>query len=363
MTDIGLWGEYRLLAGRFDVRAGLRYGHESFLGNSTWSPRISVAHDLPFGMTGTVGLNRYYGRSFLGYAIREQYPDNYTYQRTGRVAGAQRIFSENWTLSNTSKGTRYSDADLKTPYSDELTLALSGQLFGGEWRAKGILREGRDEFARSSSERLVYNPETGGTSTFTSYAVTNEGETSYQGLSLEYLRDFGRHTLSLSTNLSKTTTNAENYFETSDDDLFESEQVFYQGQVVSLLDILRENQRLDFASPFIVNASLSSSWWGGRLQTTLNGRFRDGFEQIGETGETTVVEGVRYDVWDVLEYDPSVTFNFNASLDIAKAGLGAATLDLRIDNVFDTIPNNNSVAIAQPYQLGRVMWVGLKVRY
>ena len=209
----------------------------------------------------------------------------------------------------------------------------------------------------------MYNPETGGTSTFTSYTVTNEGETSYQGLSLEYLRDFGRHTLSLSTNLSKTTSNAENYFETSDDDLFDSEQVFYQGQVVSLLDILRENQRLDFASPFIVNASLSSSWWGGRLQTTLNGRFRDGFEQIGDTGATQLVEGVRYDVWDVLEYDPSVTFNLNASLDIARAGLGSATLDLRVDNVFDTIPNNNSVSVAQPYQLGRVMWVGLKVRY
>lgn len=363
VADIGLWGEYRLLAGGFDVRAGLRFGYESFLGHSTWSPRISVAHDLPFGMTGTVGLNRYYGRSFLGYAIREQYPDNYTYQRTARVSGAQRIFSENWTLSSTSRGTRYSDADLKTPYSDELTLALSGQLFGGEWRARGILREGRDEFARSSSERLVYNPETGGTSTFTSYTVTNEGETAYQGLSLEYLRDFGRHTLSLSTNLSKTTTNAENYFETSDDDLFDSEQVFYQGQVISLLDILRENQRLDFASPFIVNASLSSSWWGGRLQTTLNGRFRDGFEQIGDTGTTQLVEGVRYDVWDVLEYDPSVTFNLNASLDIARAGLGSATLDLRVDNVFDTIPNNNSVSVAQPYQLGRVMWVGLKVRY
>lgn len=363
VTDIGLWAEYRRLTGGFDIRAGLRYGYESFLGNATWSPRLSVAHNLPLGMTATVGLNRYYGRSFLGYAIREQYPDNYTYQRTGRASGAQQIFSEDWALSNTSRGTRYSDADLKTPYSDELTVALSGQLFGGEWRARGILREGHDEFTRSSSERLVYHPETGGVSTFTSYTVTNGGETSYQGLSLEYLRGFGRHTLSLNTNLSKTTTNAENYFETSDDDQFESEQVFYRGQVISLLDILRENQRLDFASPFIVNASLSSSWWSGRLQTTLNGRFRDGFEQVGETGATEVVDGVRYDVWDVLEYDPSVTLNLNASLDIARTGLGSATLDLRIDNVFDTIPNNNSISVSQPYQLGRVMWLGLKVRY
>jgi hypothetical protein len=359
ITSMGQWIEWRGAVRGFEVRGGLRWDYESFLDNHNFSPRLSVARELPFGVTATLGLNRYYGRSFLGYAIRERYPDNFTERRNARLIGGRRVFGPNdWFLSNTSRSTRYSDADLNTPYSDEVTLALTGGLFGGEYRVKGVLREGRDEFSRSTSERLTYNPVTGGTSTFTSYTVTNEGETSYRGVSLEYLRDFGPHSAFVSTSFSETKTNAENYFETSDDDLFGSTFVVYEGQVVSLLDVLAENQRLDFASPFILNAGVNSSWLDGRLRTSLSARFRDGFDQIEDTGVNEVVGGQRYDVYGIVEFDPSVTANLNVQFDV-----GPATLDVRVDNVFDTIPNNNSTAVSQPYQLGRTAWLGLKVRY
>lgn len=363
LSSVTLWAEQTMLLRGFDVRLGLRYDHESFLDNHTLSPRLSISHGLPWGFTGILGVNRYYGRSFLGYAIREQYPDGYTYGRTAQVSGAKRIWSENWTLSSTSRATRYSGGDLNTPYSDELTLALSGRVLGGELRLRGVLREGRDEFARSASQRLSYDPVTGGTSLYTSYTVTNSGETDYQGGSLEYVRDFGRHTLSLSTNLSKTRSNAENYLETADDDLFGQTMVVYEGQVVSLLDVLDENQRLDFAAPFIANSSLNSVWWNDRIKTSVNARFRTGFEQIDETGETALIDGVRYDVYGVVEYDASITLNANASIDVFSGKTGSATLDVRVDNLLDAVPNNNSVSISQPYQLGRVVWVGLKYRY
>jgi hypothetical protein len=63
---VSLWGEYETELAGFRVRAGLRYDHESFLGNHNLAPRLSATRDLPWAMTVTGGLNRYYGRSFLG---------------------------------------------------------------------------------------------------------------------------------------------------------------------------------------------------------------------------------------------------------------------------------------------------------
>ena len=96
-----------------------------------------------------------------------------------------------------------------------------------------MLRESRDQFASSESVSEVYDVETGGTSTRRVYTVTNDGERSYRGLSLEYVREFGRdHALSFSTNWSHTDATNISYFDISDETEFEGEYVYYQGEVV-----------------------------------------------------------------------------------------------------------------------------------
>lgn len=359
-----LWGEQTVDVGGFTLRGGLRVENDSFLDNWNVSPRFSATHELPFGgVVMTLGANRYYNRSFLGYALREGTPGNYRYTRTATVSGSDRIWSDNWALTTHSNSTQYSDADLKTPYSDELTLAFQGPLFGGEYRVKGVARESKDEIARSAAKRVTYVNELGTTSTYTEYNATNDGESSYRGLSLEWKREWARHSLGFSTSFSETKTNTVDYFVQSDDELFESVLVYYKGEVRSLTSVLAENQREDYAAPLVVNADWGSVWWDGRVKVNVNARYRGDFEIIEDTGVNQSVNGTTYDVYGKVKYDPSVDFNLNATVDVVQNRWGTVTVDARINNLLDSIPYRNSVNISQPYQLGRTIWIGAKYKF
>ena len=132
----------------------------------------------------------------LAYALREQYPDNFIFRRTGTTSGGVTAYSDaDWYLYSTSHSLSYGNSGLKTPYSDELTGAVTGRLFGGTVRLKGILRWGEDEFSRSIGDRVTKTLENGNTSTYTLYTLTNNGSSRYSGVSLEWTRSFGRHSV------------------------------------------------------------------------------------------------------------------------------------------------------------------------
>lgn len=360
-----LWSEWQGDIAGFEVRGGLRYDHESFLKNHNFSPRLSVSRDLPLGLNLTLGANRYHGRSFLGYALRENYPDSYIYRRSPQVVGGQNLWSENWTLYSHSILPRYANADLKTPYADELTLALRGAppVIGGEFRMRAILRNGRNNFARSEEFRTNEPTETGGTATVRSYIITNDGRSSYRGLSLEYVRQLGKHSFSLSTNLSKTKSTAVDYFAMADETEFDGDYVSYQGEIVPLLQVIANNQREDYAAPLIINFDWSAHWFGNRLRTNLNARYRSGFERVDDTGVNIRVDGISYDIYDLIKFDDAVSFNLSAGLDVLKTRYGALTLDLRVNNLFNTVLESQYSSTSQPWQLGRNAWVSAKYSF
>ena len=367
-TDsLGLWAEYNFDWAGFMVRAGGRYDYESFLGNHNIAPRLSVSRDLPWaGINLTVGANRYYGRSFLGYALREGMGVTRGYTRTPTLVNGQRLWSDNWVLTSHSDTSRWSNLGLDTPYSDEFTIALNGPVawIGGEYRIKGIIRESRDQFASSVAETSFYDTETGTTARRTTRTITNDGERSYKGLSLEYVRDFGRnHTLSFSTNLSHTDATNISYFDLADETEFEGELVYYQGAVVPKLQALADNQLEDYANPFIINADWAARWFDGRLRTNVNARWRDSFERVADTLVNITIDGVRYDVFDKVEFDSSVDVNLSATVDLVKTQYGSALLDVRVNNLFNTVLDQDYSSGSQPYQLGRNVWLSLKYRY
>lgn len=360
-----LWGEWQGDLAGFEVRTGLRYDHESFLGNYNLAPRLSVSRDLPLGLNLTLGVNRYYGRSFLGYALRENYPDSYIYRRMPEVLNGQNLWSENWTLYSHSILPRYSNADLKTPHVDELTFALRGTppVIGGEFRLRAILRKGRNNFSRSEEAQTSEETEAGGTVTVRSYTITNDAKLSYRGLSLEYVRQLGRHSLSLSANLSKTKSTAVDYFAMADETEFGGEQVYYQGEIVPLLQITANNQREDYASPFIANFDWSAHWFNNRLRTNVNARYRSSFQRVDDTNQNVRIDGLNYDVYDRMIFGDTVSFNLSAALDVLKTSYGALTLDLRVNNLFNAVLENEYSSTSQPWQLGRNAWISAKYSF
>lgn len=364
LDSFNAWSEYNVTWNRFEVRAGLRYDYESFLGNHDVSPRLSVATALPWDTTLTLGANRYYSRSFLGYAMREKYPDNYVYQRTAAVSGGKQIYADDWTLSSYSKSTRYSDADLDTPYSDELTAAFTAPLPWGTLRLKGILRNNEDELTRSlTADSVTYvNPVTGRTTRFLDYKVSNDGHSRYRGLSAEWAGTWRNHSLAVNAAWSKTKSNSETYFDPADDQEAEDSFIYFNGQVTSEAEIISRNRRLDFNTPWTINAALTSRWWEDRITTVLQGRWKADFDRIQDSGANITVGGVSYDVWEQRHYKGWLDLGLNVQAKLVETDFGGLTAEARITNVLDALPNTETSA-SNPYQMGRSVWLGLTYTY
>lgn len=367
IDSYSLWGEYRVDLAGFDVRAGLRYDYESFLDNHNIAPRLSISRDLPWaGMNLTAGANRYYGRTFVGYALREGAGVIRRYTRSPIIANGQRQWTNNWVQTLHSDTSRYSGQGLDTPYSDELTVALRGPVawLGGRYSVRGILRESRDQFSRSARGTTTFVNELGATATRSLYQMTNDGERSYKGLSLEYTRPIGPdHSLTFSTNISHTDATNLSYFDMSDETELSGTFVYYKGEVVDILQALTDNQLENFASPLIINGDWNAKWWSGRIRTNMNVRYREGFTRVDDTGVNIRVNNVTYDVYDKVDFPASTDVNLSLTADVAKTSWGDVLLDVRVNNLLNTVLNDDYLSTAQPYQLGRNAWVSVKFRY
>lgn len=360
-------GEYDLTLGAFNLRAGLRYDHEDFLGNHVFSPRLSLSYDLPFGLTLTAGGNRYYGRSFLGYALREQYGVSRIYTRTPTISNGQYIWSDSWALSTHTESTRYSNIGLDTPYTDELTLALRGDVpgIGGEFRVRGVLRKSKNQFAASLAETEEFIKDTGQTATRRVYTITNDGTRDYKGLTVEYNRQLGQnHRLTLSTALSKTEASNISYFDPAEETEWGDALVYYKGEVMSLLQAISDNQVENYANPLVINADISSRWLDGRITTNINARWRDGFKRVEDSGvNTDLIDGVRYDIYDVVRYKSAVEVNLGINAEVVKTRYGSATVEVRANNIFNTATNRDYASTTNPWQLGRNFWLTLRLKH
>lgn len=362
-----LWAEYRTDVAGFDVRAGLRYDYESFLENHNLAPRLSVSRDLPWaGINVTAGANRYYGRSFVGYALREGAGVARRYTRLPIISDGQRQWTDNWSQTLHLDSNRYSGQGLETPYSDELTLAVRGPVawLGGSYRVRGVLRESRDQFSRSERGTETFVNDLGNTATRNIYVMTNDGERSYRGLSLEYTRPIGSdHTLTFSTNLSHTEASNISYFDMSDETELSGVMVYYKDEIVDVMRAIADNQLENFASPLIINADWGARWLGGRVRTNVNARYTDGFSRVDDSGANIRIDGVSYDVYEKLDYPSTVDVNLSLTADIARTNWGDVLLDVRVNNLFNTVLNDSYGSTSQPYQLGRNAWVSVKFRY
>ncbi|GAB5350030.1 TonB-dependent receptor plug domain-containing protein [Alteriqipengyuania sp. 357] len=365
LDSVGVWTEALLRIDALTLRGGVRYDYESFLGNHVFAPRLAASYRVPGSdVEISLGANRYYGRSMVTYAIREQVPDWSLWRRNGTATdGTLQYSDDDWYLYRVTSAVGYRDSDLDTPYSDELTAAVSGKVLGGTARLKGILRNGENEFARSPRRDDVVDNGDGTGTTYRFYEMTNAGTTRYRGVSLEWSRSFGRHAVVLSANYSKTKRTNPDYTANVDNVLFEDEPVLYQGEQYTTFDIRDMNQALNFASPILANATWSSSWLDARLKTNLSVHYRGSFDRIEDTGINEVIDGIRHDVYDLAHYPDSIDVDLNAQAEVVRSRYGTLILDARVTNLLDTVPATDYISTSNPYQLGRSAWVGAKFRF
>jgi hypothetical protein len=388
LTTFGLWSEMSkdfYLFERFELstRWGLRYDYDQFLGNHNLSPRFSTSIKLPFDAALTLGINRYYSRNMVAYKLRESYPDEFLYDRLPEISREftpdftgiieTRTYSDEWILREQNRSPRFSQSDLNTPYSDEISLALTIPLPVGQGRVKVMRRSNRDEFARQPGVTETFTAADGSIGTFTQYVVNNNGFTDYESLSLEWQGNWRSFVFDINATFSETKNGgATSFFSVvGDGDDSGDELVFYDGAVrpFNELTFIREN----FSTPAVVNLNITRGLFNDRLVTNLNFRYRASFESIEASlipnaegsallNEVVEVDGQTYEVYRDFNNPSILRLNANLRFNIYNGERGRLDMEVRIRNLTNDLPNT-SASTANPYQRGRSFWMEMKYRF
>ncbi|MGL5039067.1 MAG: TonB-dependent receptor plug domain-containing protein [Aeromonas sp.] len=353
------WAEYFRQLGPVELRVGGRVSHDDFLDNINVAPRVSANWAIFDETYLTLGANRYYAANMVGYAIRSQYPDNYLYRRT--VNSATGELGE-WALSSSNRSTDYGQGDLNTPYSDELTAALTFPApLDGHFRIKGVYRQNRDSFANTQMDKVSFEPENGGKPTSTlRYTLTNEGKSDYKGLALEWQGKVERHSFNANITWSETKTLGEgsSYFDYTDP----QDQVYYDGQVIGLDELYALNDRSNFAAP--IRAALGwTARWSDAFLTNASLNYRGGYDFLGDSGDDVLVGGTAFDRYEQINMGSFTTVNLNGRYQLPMWQQQQLSMDVRVTNLFNRIPEIASNSSSASYRLGRSVWLGLNYRY
>jgi hypothetical protein len=353
------WSDHgKILNMPWSYRAGTRYDYTDFLKNHDFAHRLTGSLTPLRWLTFRGGASRYYTRSLLAYKIREADPATSTYTRTGRNENGKLVFyAADWRLTTVSNPVRYASADLRTPYSDELSLGSTLDLgFLGTLDLTGLERRNRDEFSRSASTTIVIN----GVSQ-TGFKMTNAGFTNYRSASVEWRKSWSNHVFRLGGTFSKTETTTEEYFD-QDTEPTLNPIVSYNGNLVTRTSVSRI--RANFARPSYVNYSWSSVWFARRLNVDIFGRWTPPYTRLDQVGTNTItINGTRYDAFADTAIPAGLVTNLNVSWVALKTARGVVTLEAKVTNFLDRLPYAEGATNAAPYQEGRAIWAGIRYAY
>ena len=352
-----LWLEYLRPVGSWEFRGGARLSHDDFLENFNLAPRLTANWEFLEDTFLTLGANRYYAANMVGYAIRSQYPDSYTYRRSINTATGE---VGDWSLFSHARATDYGQGDLKTPYSDELTAALTFPApLDGHLRIKGIYRFNRDAFASTSKITEQFDSDTGKTLSTTLYSMTNDGKSDYKGLALEWDGHINRHSINANVTWSETKTfgKGSTYFDYTDP----QSQVYYDGRVIDMNELYDLNDRSNFAAP--LRAAIGwTARWTDRWMTNAAVQYRGSYDYLGDSGDNIDIDGESYDVYDTIKIKSFTTMNVNTRYQFFEWQNQKASTELRITNLFNATPHTASNSSAS-YRLGRSIWLGVNYIY
>ncbi|MBP0484835.1 hypothetical protein [Sagittula salina] len=108
---------------KFSYTLGLRADYNDVLKNTDVAPRVKATWKPPDRFSASLGANRYYSDNYLAYAIHDAIPRGLNQRRTVPTSGGGT--PGDWNTARDLGGYYYSQGDLKTPYTDEITLGFS----------------------------------------------------------------------------------------------------------------------------------------------------------------------------------------------------------------------------------------------
>lgn len=344
-----------LTVDRLELTPGVRMQYDDYLKNLTLAPRFAASLDV-FGDKSTRlfgGANRYYGQNLLTYKLRTGI--------SAKIEQTREDANSPW-VGDTVKYNAYDYdvSDLKTPYSDELSLGLSQRVLDTVWTVKWVNRKGRDQFGRDSDVndegRKVY--------VLTNNAKTNGNTWSLSAQPISpYHLGIADVSWELGASIVKNKSSSQTYYDLSDTD---DSMVIFNNKLTEKGEL----DALDFNTPWRAFANINTYFPALRLNWSQNIGYTAGYRGYSTrsiscpddnnacgsyTGSATLYEKTKYK--DYFTYDwrfgwtqPTVN---NQSLEL--------TLDVLnvLDNVIEATQTGTTSSTQVTYKTGRQFWLGV----
>jgi len=336
ISFVDLYIENSIQLGRVTLRPGLHAGYNDLMKNMDYAARSLILYDV-FADRSTVlsaGANRYYGKTFLTYALYEQRKERQTFTRDLSENGAPGSW-ENKT--RVSRNERFSQLD--TPYVDEWSIGLDQELFGGLLSVIYIDRNSEDQFARTNididKEKF--------------YELNNNGESRHEEVTASWEWSWGNHYLLINGTWQDSNSSNEDYDTTlEEDDL--NEDVCYEGKIVSKLGLPRIDYNREWVANLVYNVALPK---GFSFTNILN--YRSGYAAITNTYERCKLDESLY-IYEEVSYPSATTFDWKLTWECDIAPAGNVMLSAEVYNVLN---RKLYTGIDGEYEMGRQLWVGM----
>lgn len=344
------WLQDDIRVGHWNIRPGVRLDRNNVWSQTNLSPRVAISWDV-LGDQRTVinaGVNRYYGRSFYSYLLRD---------------GRERLRE---TLVRTKASTPWAEAtsttnvatnrlrDVDSPYTDEWTLGVDQRVARLVFNLKYVNRATRKDILRrkvDGPDRTLYNLNT--------FEYTNEGRSDAEiwTLSIASQRPWDllgtRNSFQLSADHTDVKRNYNSYEDS--DDMFEL--VRLDGKLMYRYEL----PATQFLRPW--SARLSTRTEIPALGVSWNNffRYRAGFEGFS-TGASQTIDGITAPNLTSRKYAGTWTWDANLEYRLALPRDQEAYARIEVQNVLNRsnlTTASGTAATTMYYEPGRSFWLEL----
>lgn len=328
---------------RFFWRNGLRLERDGWLDNTNWAPRflLGIYLDENKAYQLTFGANRYYGKSFLSYKLREK-------ERSLMTIRERADESSPWVDIDPTATWQFNN--LKTPYGDEYSAGIYGAVLNGQTGLQFVSRRGKKQI-RTQYDSLTK------ISTF-----DNSGESKTYQVDLFWrsqIMPFIGADWTINTALAwmdkKTDSrygNQSGGYLSSNDPV---EEVIYKGKRIKRSELPAS----DFATPITANIDLITQAFNDRLFVRNSLSVTDGYRYLKSQGRDPVTQLQRYDIekqGSTTRWDLSAEYQLFASP-------GSPYIRTDLINVLDTKNVISAESGVQLFGVGRQYWLEVGYRF
>ena len=353
-TEIAMYIQDAIELERWDLTLGLRGDQNSYLDNFNLAPRMSAAWHVNREEQRTLhlGVNRYYGRSFLRYQLNDEiYGWRETYANLTRIRNrpGEEVPCSIPDFENCTHLTyddRTGASDLDTPYADEATIGWTQPLDRVIMKLQFVNREARDGVSRSRDDdgRYFYN---------------NDGKSSTRSITAQWSEsapiEWGSVLFRFDTGFSYRDTNSNRQDDSGYDEQLEVDLIYYQDQLIPASEL----PAWDYNIPVSIRGSTSAEFTQFGLTWSQFVNYRRGGTIAVDSREDWLdpATGIEYDIYEDFDFDDLVTLDWKLDWTRSLNDRTDFFVRLQIHNVFDSIADSSRFDTRRRYNKGRHFWI------